>query len=117
MFQQVLPPKGQMSFNRLTDDRAAGQTGRLVCSARGRDRGRYYLVIGSDKTARVKVADGVIRKVENPKLKNVRHLYYYDVIAEGMRAKAESGKRVTNVDLRRELKSLLESDEKVQDNT
>ena len=111
MSLQILPPKGQRSFNRLTGYRAAVQTGRLVSSAMGRDRGRYYLVIDSGNLSRIKVADGKIRKVESPKLKNIKHLYVYDVVAEGIAAKAESGKRVTNVDIRRELKSLLEGDD------
>jgi len=78
----------------------------------GRDRGRFYLVIGSDNISRVKVADGEIRKVENPKHKNIKHLHFYDVIAKGVSTKAESGSRVSNVDIRRELKNLLESQDK-----
>ena len=108
MSQQVLEPKGQRVFNRLTGCMDAVQTGRLVSSARGRDRGRFYLVVGSDGSSRVKVADGVIRKVEKPKHKNIKHLHVYDVVAEGVSIKAESG-RITNVDIRRELKSLLEN--------
>lgn len=111
MSQQVPEPKGHGFFKRLTDCRAAVRTGCLVSSAMGRDRGKFYLVIGSDSTSRVKVADGEVRKVENPKRKNIKHLHFYDAVAKGVSTKAESGNRITNVDIRRELKSLLESPE------
>lgn len=84
------------------------QIGRLVCSMQGRDSGRYYLVVGSVNETRVQLADGEVRKVDNPKIKNVKHLKFYDMIAGEVYDKAINGKRITNADVRKELKSLIE---------
>ncbi|MDD4237560.1 MAG: KOW domain-containing RNA-binding protein [Desulfotomaculaceae bacterium] len=84
------------------------QIGRLVCSMQGRDSGRYYLVVGSVNDTRILLTDGEVRKVENPKIKNVKHLKFYDMIAGEVFNKATNGKRITNVDVRKELKSLIE---------
>jgi len=84
------------------------QIGRLVFSLQGRDSGRYYLIIGTTATGRVLLADGEFRRVENPKTKNIKHLKFYDLIAESVFNKAMNGKRITNNDVRKELKSLVE---------
>lgn len=84
------------------------QVGRLVSSTKGRDKGRFYLVVDIEGETRVRVADGEGRKVDNPKRKNVRHLKFYDVIAEELANKARSEKRITSADVRKELKSLIE---------
>ncbi|MEG6616917.1 KOW domain-containing RNA-binding protein [Peptococcaceae bacterium 1198_IL3148] len=50
------------------------QVGQLVCSTLGRDKGKVYLVIGLTDVNRVLVADGKVRRIENPKKKNIKHL-------------------------------------------
>ena len=49
------------------------QTGRVVISSAGHDKGRFMLVVGADGD-RVLVADGKERKLEHPKKKNIRHV-------------------------------------------
>jgi ribosomal protein L14E/L6E/L27E len=84
------------------------QIGRLACSMQGRDSGRFYLVVGSVNETRLLLADGEVRKVENPKIKNVKHLKFYDMIAGEVFNKSISGKKINNADVRKELKSLIE---------
>jgi hypothetical protein len=55
------------------------------------------------------VADGDVRKVENPKRKNVKHLKFYDIIAGEVSDKNLNGRRIANADVRKELKSLVEN--------
>lgn len=93
----------------MTGYREAVKTGHLVRSAMGRDRGRFYLVINGSDLSRVQVADGEVRKVENPKHKKIKHLHVYNVVADVLSTKAESGKRITNEDIRQELKSLMQN--------
>ncbi|MCG9967870.1 KOW domain-containing RNA-binding protein [Pelotomaculum terephthalicicum JT] len=100
---------GNIVFSRKYGDRDALQVGHLVSSTKGRDRGRYYLVIGCESLSRVCVADGEGRKVENPKYKNIKHLHIHEVIAGELSSKAEKGKRITNADIREELKSLVKN--------
>ena len=46
----------------------------MVKSVAGRDGGSYAFVVGEPEPGYVLIADGRIRKVENPKRKNVRHV-------------------------------------------
>ena len=85
------------------------QPGRLVRSVKGRDSGRFYLVIGSESCMFIHAADGEGRKVDNPKRKNVRHLQFYDVLAGDVLEKVRAGKRVTNTDVRKAIKLLVEA--------
>ncbi len=83
--------------------------GHLVSSIQGRDSGRYYLVVEIESESRVRVADGAGRKVESPKRKNVKHLKFYDLVAGEVMEKMLRGRRINNADVRKELKSLVES--------
>jgi len=81
--------------------------GQLVSSIQGRDSGMFYLVVQIENETRVRVADGEGRKVEKPKNKNIKHLKFYNAVAGNIFEKAQIGKRITNEDVRKELKSLV----------
>lgn len=81
--------------------------GQLVSSIQGRDSGRFYLITGIENETMVNVADGEGRKIENPKRKNCKHLILYDAVAGYMLEKVQFGKKITNTDVRKELKSLV----------
>jgi ribosomal protein L14E/L6E/L27E len=81
--------------------------GQLVSSIQGRDSGRFYLITGIENETMVNVADGEGRKVENPKRKNCKHLILYGAVAGYMLEKVQFGKKITNTDVRKELKSLV----------
>ena len=49
------------------------RVGQSVRSIAGRDNGREYVIVGTDGNY-VYVADGAIRKLENPKKKKLRHI-------------------------------------------
>jgi len=85
----------------------AVRIGQLVSSIQGRDSGRFYLVAEIESETMVRVADGEGRKIENLKRKNIKHLKLYDAVAGYLLEKAEKGKKVTNADVRKELKSLV----------
>lgn len=48
--------------------------GRLVYSLKGRDQDRPFLVVGQVNARYVLLADGDLRRLSKPKLKNVHHL-------------------------------------------
>ncbi len=52
--------------------------GSIVYSKAGRDKKRCFVIVGIDENAAhdgfVYVCDGRLRKIENPKKKNLRHL-------------------------------------------
>lgn len=49
------------------------QKGMIVRANAGRDKGRFFAVIGF-LNEKAFIADGKTRKLENPKRKNIRHL-------------------------------------------
>ena len=48
--------------------------GTLVISTSGRDEGRIMMIVEKVDENYVKVADGMMRRKENPKLKKLKHL-------------------------------------------
>ena len=84
------------------------RVGRLVVSKAGRDRGRYYLILEVLSDHLVRVVDGVVRRIENPKEKNVKHLHFYDTVVETVAEKLVRGERVTNAEIRGALAQIVE---------
>ena len=81
--------------------------GQLVWSTQGRDAGRYYLVTGFTGD-RVLVADGEVRTVNRPKKKNIRHLKALPVVDEEISSKVAAGRKLSDADIRKALRSLVE---------
>lgn len=49
------------------------ETGSVVKSVRGRDEGKFYIV-SEVKGNRIALTDGKVKKLSNPKTKNVKHV-------------------------------------------
>ncbi|MGI6225185.1 MAG: RNA-binding protein [Peptococcales bacterium] len=79
--------------------------GQLVKSRAGRDQDKFYLVFSWDHEY-VYVVDGNTRRIQNPKKKNIRHLWYTDKVASVINNKLETGQKVTNADIREALRDL-----------
>ncbi len=80
--------------------------GQVVTSRAGRDAGKTFVVVDWSGD-RAMVADGDLRKVENAKKKNPRHLVAHDLVDPEIRAKAMRGEKVTNADIRRVVEAWL----------
>ncbi|MFZ7104433.1 MAG: RNA-binding protein [Peptococcaceae bacterium] len=80
--------------------------GQLVKSRAGRDKDVFYLVYNWDAEF-VYVVDGEKRRIQNPKKKNIRHLWYTDRVAGELTDKLDNGLKVTNADIREALEKLL----------
>lgn len=85
--------------------------GQLVESRSGRDNGRIYLVMETAGDNYVYVADGTIRRVENPKKKNIKHLIFHSRVAVQIAEKIKDSQRITNQEMRRTIQELLEQPE------
>ena len=48
--------------------------GKVVYSKNGRDKGTMFVVVGVVNERLVLLADGDLRKIENPKIKNIKHV-------------------------------------------
>lgn len=83
--------------------------GSIVLSKAGRDKGKYFIVLKVVDENFVLVADGDMRKVDNPKLKKCKHLENTGKTSERVCQKLAEGTRVTNPELHRELTEFIES--------
>ncbi|MDD4262360.1 MAG: KOW domain-containing RNA-binding protein [Syntrophaceticus schinkii] len=75
--------------------------GQLVCSKRGRDRGKYYLVLEIRDNTFVYLVDGEKRRMDNPKQKNIKHLKLYPAVAGDLVQQWETGQNPGNSEVRR----------------
>lgn len=79
--------------------------GDLVISARGRDKGRIFMVVGVTNEAYVYIADGSLRKLENPKKKKIKHLEFSGHASERTALEPKDVTDLTNASLRKLLKN------------
>lgn len=82
------------------------EIGQVVKSKAGRDKDRIFIIIDIVDEQYVLVADGDLRKLDNPKKKKVRHLAKYNIICEEVKNKINNHEKITNLLLRRELEKL-----------
>ncbi|MBN2559176.1 MAG: KOW domain-containing RNA-binding protein [Clostridia bacterium] len=85
--------------------------GQIVLSKAGRDKGKKFMVLSVDiEDGYVHMADGNLRKVENPKKKKLRHLVLTGIEIEKLALKIKEGKPLQNSEIYKEIK-LLDLDE------
>ena len=81
------------------------KNGDLVLSLSGRDKGRMLVVVGIIDEAYVYIADGSLRKLENPKKKKIKHLEFSGHASERTALKLSTDEKLTNAALRKMLKN------------
>ena len=81
------------------------ENGDLVLSKSGRDKGRTFMVVGIIDEAYVYIADGSLRKLENPKKKKIKHLEFSGHASERTALKLSTDEKLTNPALRKMLKT------------
>lgn len=87
---------------------AIPQLGQIVKTLRGRDQGKFAIIVGIEDHRFVWIVDGDKRKFDQPKKKNVLHLQLQNEISsEVMNSLLETG-RVTNGKLRYALGKFIE---------
>lgn len=82
--------------------------GQIVKTIRGRDEGKYAIIVGIEDTRFVWIADGDKRKFDAPKKKNVLHLQMQDEISSEVMNSLLETNRVTNGKLRYALGKFME---------
>ncbi len=73
--------------------------GSVVFSRAGRDKGRFFTVVEIVDDTFVKLADGDLRRLENPKLKKLKHLKNTGDILDAIAEKLISGTKVYNAEI------------------
>ena len=88
------------------------QTADLVVSLSGRDKNRIFMVLEVLDSNYVLIADGMLRKLEKPKKKKVKHLEKSQyTLNERLLQKISEGKKITNAELRKSLRALTDDAE------
>jgi len=77
--------------------------GDIVVSKAGRDKDKHFVALSVTEDGFVYVADGKLRRADNPKRKKWKHLENTGNASEFIKNKLRTGVRVTNPDLKKEL--------------
>lgn len=85
------------------------QIGQIVRILRGRDLGKFAIIIGLQEERFALIADGDKRKFDHPKKKNLLHLQLQDEISEVVVNSLNETGRVTNGKLRYALAKYTET--------
>jgi len=89
--------------------------GNLVYSRQGRDAGKPFLVVGQVNERYVLVADGDLRHLDNPKMKNLRHLKVLNVKSEELTQALARGEPLENHRLRKLVRELAAKEQEVRE--
>lgn len=82
------------------------EVGQLVFSKAGRDAGSHFLVFDILNESFIRVVDGEVHKIENPKKKNLKHLRCLPKVADEVASKLKEGLPLHNAEVRKALKNL-----------
>lgn len=80
--------------------------GQIVKSTKGRDKGRFFIVVGVINKEYLLIVDGDIRKTDKPKKKKMKHLVKLNILSEEVRDRVLNNKKLNNAFIRRELERL-----------
>ena len=80
--------------------------GQIVKSIKGRDKGRFFIVIGKFDKDHLLIVDGDIRKIDKPKKKKIKHLVKLDIISKEVIDRISNNNKITNAFIRKELEKL-----------
>lgn len=79
--------------------------GGICQSKQGRDKGRFYLIVGTEPGGLIAVTDGNFKKLATPKKKNLKHLYLLPDKAETIALKLIEGRQVFDTEIYSALKN------------
>lgn len=81
--------------------------GQIVLSKSGRDSGRPFVIVDIVDSLYVNIADGNLRKIENPKKKKVKHLQPTKLISEKVSNMITSNSAISDDLIRKEIQAKM----------
>jgi large subunit ribosomal protein L14e len=84
----------------------APELGTVVLSKAGRDKGRYFVIVGIADEQYVLLCDGDLRKLQSPKRKKVKHIAVKPVTLPSVKEKLERGAGIFDAEIRHGLEAL-----------
>ena len=80
----------------------------MVISKSGRDLGKPFVVVKVINDRYLSISDGVLRKIENPKKKNIRHLHFTQIRADDVLSSIQKGEIPTNQVIKKNIKQIVD---------
>lgn len=78
------------------------QYGQIVKSKAGRDKGKFFVIIDKEDEY-LYLVDGILRRIDNPKKKKIKHIQPTNIIIDIIKNKIENDEKITNADIRKQL--------------
>ena len=88
----------------------------IVISTAGRDKGKYFTVLGTEGENFVLLCDGDLRTIDKPKLKKLKHVKATGLCNEVVSKKLAEKINITDSDIRKSQKSVLLKENIIADN-
>jgi len=85
------------------NDTSLIKLGQYVKSIKGRDMNYIFIVSAIIDGKYVKVVDGDLRKVSNPKVKNIKHLQVIDKVSQVVNEALKNGKKISDLMIKQEV--------------
>ena len=85
------------------------ETGDVVFVRRGKNKGKFFVVVGIESETRVFIADGSKYSVGKPKKKNVKHLQRTLMNLEDVAGRVAGGKPLDNGWLIQKISTILDN--------
>ena len=85
------------------------ETGDVVFVRRGKNKGKFFVVVGIESETRVFIADGIKYSVGKPKKKNVKHLQRTLMNLEDVAGRVAGGKPLDNGWLVQKVSAILDN--------
>ena len=76
------------------------ETGRLVFSTAGRDKGKIFMIMDIIDEQYVYIVDGDLRTKDRPKKKKIKHLKLCPQVLTGIAGKLKEGAKVFDAEIR-----------------
>lgn len=81
------------------------EIGRIVYSRAGRDAGSHYIIVAQLDDTYVAIANGCLRKADNPKKKKIKHLTARPKEALAIKEALLAGRKILDSDIRKALEA------------
>lgn len=82
--------------------------GSIVISKAGHDKGELFVIVKSDSEY-VYLVDGIIRTLERPKKKKIKHVQFTHYVDKNLVRKNENKEKVINEEIKRAIKLFKKS--------
>ena len=83
----------------------AVELGTIVYSVAGRDKGRFFVVVEIVDDKFIKIADGELRRIDKPKLKQLKHVKTDGDSLPKIAQKLAEGSKIFDAEIRSALRS------------